>query len=100
DLEAELEELGLDDRVVQAGDDRVTQLRLDVGRKALGRGESLPRVHGDALQAQLVHGGNVGQQRRALGARDRERAKLARLDLRKAGVDVHKRRVHLASDEI
>src|SRR5262245_21434655 len=79
DLEAELEELRLRRRIVQASDDRIAEPGLDVVRKALGRRERLPRVDGDALEAELFHRRDVGQQRRALGAGDRERTELAAL---------------------
>src|SRR5438105_13388185 len=49
DVEAQLQQLGPDGRVVEGSDDRIAQLLLRVGRDALRRGEGLPGGDDHAL---------------------------------------------------
>ncbi len=100
DLESQVQQRLPGLRIVHHGDDGGMQLRLDVRRQSLRRRDGLPRIDRQALEAQLFHRGDGGEQRRALAARDGQRAQFAGLDLRQARVDVHEGCIDLAAEQI
>ncbi len=77
------------------------QLRLDVGRQALGRGErpatSTPSTPLTPSSSIVGTSGSSGER---FGARDGERAQLAGLDVLDAAVDVHEGRVDLGAEQV
>src|SRR5687768_9887499 len=73
DLEAQVGELLLDIGIAQRGRDAFMHLAAHLGRQALRCDDALPGVHIHALDTGLGQRGHIGQQRRALLARDCER---------------------------
>lgn len=73
---------------------------LDLGRHALGRGQEQPEGAVELRIARLGNRGQLGQQRRALPARSRQRRHTPALDLRQRGGRSQKAAIHLASHQV
>src|SRR5262249_40180775 len=85
EIDAEIGERGLDRRIRERRPERAVERCNHLLRRTRGRNQPVPRRGVEILDAELVDGRNVGQDRAALEAGDCKRTHFALLDVRNDG---------------